>query len=643
VFTSLLFETHVCTSSKTSTEETKPIEGPVYMHPSISTKNFCWGDYSEAHLRSFEALGITLDQFEWWRNLFVGNPFDYTIDSGNGHRDQYNGALSTSTLIRHLQGDIVVGTRSRRSPETGHFVSPWLCLDLDAGPDLITRYDQVCRLFPVLPEVIQSSSSGGLHCYAFFAEEMEVFDLLNPYDGSGLVPRILASHKLQLVSGQIECYPQAIGKEIHGNALRLPFGKDSYLMWPDDLIPEVSTSIGSLKALYCRFALGQVETVTPTALRGCVGVVSRSKKKKPLKRRNSNVSRLRATALESIDRDGLTAPGQLHRALYQKSLHYAIWNWSEEEASVSILKWLDEKNNGYSTTYNESPKLAVKEALSTLTSVMRRFEHRTAWAPMPELTRRETARLLTATPSTLALTDECGVHHSPAKYERFVVNVIRGMKQWVMTQSLREAQFVAASNPEIALGSPEFCKLFADAVQEWWPAITVPIFIVPCPYDFRRSIPGISEATLNFYWRLVGQSKLFTVARHASAFRNLSEAFAVELDFDEQTKSFGDALLQLLPPSAIRDRYSDYHARQLIKEGRQAVHDQPSLTTELDVNEFIRRRLAGLCTACARTDKQSRGNTARSPRSLLRIVAFSDAATGVHRRANRDGNEIPPI
>jgi hypothetical protein len=612
----------------------KVIVPPVFKDPAISPKSFVWEPCQSSQIAALASAGISVATFERFRDLFVRNPFDYSIDSGDGFRDRRNAPLNTSTLIRHLTGQVAVGTRCGRSPVSGRFETTTLCLDLDAGSDLLDRFDRVSRLFPIVPEVIQSSASGGLHLWWFFDAPVELFELFNPYDKSGIVPRLLEGSGLRLENSLIECFPQALSRDFHGNALRLPFGKDSFRLSQDELVPDASTPIGSMHQFFRLMDLGHVEYITLDELRECCASVPA--RRGVSKRKRVQVESIaRSEELKRLDEIGLTGPGQFNQAVFRKALDYCMRGYSESETCVAAAEWLDAKHNGKSDTYNRSPKAAHAELAATVASVYRRFEQRTLWAPLPELTLAEWARIVAATPSVDALTDANGTTHSTAKYERFVADIIRGMKQWVVTQAERDAREVAASLPTTLVGSAAFVKEFAHRARKWWPAPAVPFFCVPCSYNYRRTMPGVSDSTMHFFWKLLRDSSLFRLSQGASQVSGRCETFTVELDFENQQLTHGEALLSLLPASSIRDRYSEHHAKQLIKGGRKEVMRSDS-SGKISIKQFAQRRLSGLCTACATGSGKGSGASVTG-------APFSDGPTVPRQRKRGLNNENPPV
>lgn len=77
--------------------------------------------------------------------------------------------------------------------------------------------------------------------------------------------------------------------------------------------------------------------------------------------------------------------------------------------------------------------------------------------------------------------------------------------------------------------------------------------------------------------------------------------FSTAGETDEPThQSLGAGIIQLLPPSEIRQQYSDYFARQIRADGMAEIASRfrPSARVQ-DLRTYVELRLTGACASCA--------------------------------------------
>lgn len=565
-----------------------------------------WNPLTTQEQDQLIALGIDANLFYFFRRKFVPNGFDFNIDSGNGWRACTNRHVSNAELIAHLAGDAVVAVRCGRDPRTAHYVTDQLTIDLDDGQDLWDRVDRVMRAFGV-PVLSLSSNSGGMHARYFLEEPIELWTLLDPNTGDGIVPRLLLEVGLEPMSGRVEIYPQGKYEKISsGNALRLPFGKGSRFIDAYDRMPmTIGGPIRDLLAVRQLFADEKIEPLSPSELADRARRVRR-KKPKPagavLPAAKSDGPRIQL--LRRLVTTGLTGPGQFNEALYTLSVDYALRRVPKEDAQCLLRRWVEERTNGHSRTFERSQDDAFREADEVLTSVYSRWEERNSWAPRPGLTSFENAWIVAATLTQRKLKDAVtGAEFEAGKVQRFIRDVHDGMKQWVLTRSLRVAETIAVRNPRVAVGSAQFDTWFLEAARSFWPFPPVPLFIVENPYVFRSKVMGVSERTVGALWRIAKETRLFIPHLGACAGAQRAESFAVQLDFgvrgDTTTHSLGAGIIQLLPPSTIREQYSDHFARKIRAEGATEFASRFPLANELNVRSYVEWRLSGACPSCA--------------------------------------------
>lgn len=183
------------------------------------------------------ALGIGAGLFEFFRNTLVPNCSDFSIDHASGWFARSERRICNADLIGHLVGDFVLEVRCRRDPATKHYFTDRFTIALDDGPDLWSRADRTIKAFRA-PVLFLSGNSGGLHARYFLEETVDLFTLLDPRTGDGIVPRLLHEAGLELSPGAVELYPQGSCIAVSsGKALPLPFGKASRLLDPFDRMP----------------------------------------------------------------------------------------------------------------------------------------------------------------------------------------------------------------------------------------------------------------------------------------------------------------------------------------------------------------------------------------------------------------------
>lgn len=566
---------------------------PVLMYPSKAPRQFEWGELGTEEEARLNALGLTPQDFTVVRDFFIGSPFDYVMDSGNDFRQVTNGALSNDRIIGHLEGRYVIGTGARRNVETRRYMTHLLWFDLDAGDDLIARYTLLREAIPTLPLVFRSSESGGLHCCFVLNEPAELFDLLNPFSGDGLVPKLLARVGLELAPGRIEFYPAARSLTTWGNAIRFPFGIGSWLLCPDELIALRPKGPSAAREVARQLRDDEVDLLSLSELHGLAQNASaKGRKPKPRKRSARGPSVTRVREIAELDHRGIQGPGRLNDALFTKSVDFAVRGVRLDDASALLHLWLDARHNGQSRTYNQSPERAQAEAKRVVERVYSDWEFRSRWQTRPGLTLAEVALIDALTPTGAELVGPSGKPQPRLKYQRFLFDLLNGMKQWVITRAVETAQLAAERNPRVNVESTEFDALFRNEAQRWWPYAPVPLFVVENPYQFRLTIPGVSEAVMNAFWRLTTQSMLFKQTRPGSAMHGRSAAYAIQLDFaDEAFERIDDALVHLFTKAQLRERYSDYHARTIVKQGRLVSTPGLSLSCAPSIADCVSRSL----------------------------------------------------
>jgi hypothetical protein len=561
------------------------------MYPTISHDNYDWGSVTAEETARLNAIGVSLPDFATFRDQFIGSPFDYAIDSGNGHRNVAKGALRNSDLIEHLEGRHIVSTRCRRV--AGRYYTPWLWFDIDAGADQCSRYDRLRESIPTAPVVFRSSGSGGLHCL-FRLDEPTPLLSLHSQVGRGLISRVLATTGLELREGTLELYPQPFGVDWRGNAIRAPFGKGSFLLDPVELVPfrPTTVAIGAQLGLFAaHLAEGRIESISLAELQA-IGNTGTSKRGRPTKRspaRRGRAPSLVADECERLDAEGLSGEGQLNASLFALSTRSASRRVPLEDARTLLHGWLDERHNRQSRTYNLSPASAHAEADYVLERAYATYEPSRPWAPAVGLSAEEVALLNSTVRAGDTIADDDGVAHPRLKYLRFLFSVTDGMKSWVLTRAMSEA---AILSERIGLGTAEFERAFDERVRPWWPFVPTPTFYVDSPYSFRRAVRGVSEGTMNSFWRLARESGQFPVARTASEWGGRCAAYVKVLDFRSPLyPTLEAALARSLPRDRLADCFGPYGVRRILSATEPAMDSSWPWSTR--IREYVMNRLAG--------------------------------------------------
>jgi hypothetical protein len=580
------------------------------MNPEYPKTISDWHELTADELARLDALSLHVSEFLFFRDTFVSHAYDYTCDAGNGWRTVFDGRLTNDELIRHLEGLVILGTGCGRHPENDRYITHRFVIDLDPGPDQWEYYQRVRGVFGD-PLLFRSSARDGLHAHYFLSEAVECDTLYHPGSGDGLLPRLLSEGGIELAPGRVEIMP--LGKYINkhgtptlGRRARLPFGRDYQLLEHDTGIAMSLPGVDSLRRARDVFTRSYVEPVDVEDLRADAARIGRPGRR-PTRRAKGSGSMASALAdhIARLDNTGLERPGELNDALFAKAVSHALSGLTQDEAAERLVNWLDASHNGQSTTYNRDPQKARAKALEISAYVYDTWRHASSVAPRPGLTEYEATMIhaLINGDGTEVPDPETGECFARYKVEAFIFEVMNGMKQWVMTRCLFAARNIVARHPDVAVGSAEFDVLFAKEVRRFWPNPNVPLFIVENPYAFRRSIDGVSEASVTPLWRIAKHTGLFHLARRAHQYSGRCEAYTVRLDFNDSgtrtVRTMAEALVAMLPPSELREQYSAHYAQRIRKEGHQPATTRLASAHRDAVIEYVARRLDGMCHACA--------------------------------------------
>jgi len=547
---------------------------------------------TRAQLQRLAAIGLSAGDLPFFRHHFVGHPFEYITRSGDGDWQLIrNRPLSNACLVRHLeQRDYWVGTGCRWDSDRKRFVTDYLILDLDAGDDLLARYDTVRSVLALPSLLFRSSRSGGLHAYWFLSAAVELHELRTMHGQGGAVMRLLAASGLHEADGRMEVYPRGHYRQ-YGvqNRVRLPFGSGSRLLDPHTLQPLTGGRPGEdLRLVRSMFEVGQLCRLDVRELRqraaGCPAVRTRSAPSTQQLARAPSAGVCPVSDSDGCWHDGLTGPGQLNTATASLAFQMRRDGVPEEAASDRIVAWLHERHGGHSRTYNASPARAVAQVRAEVHRIYARSWQRRVWSDLPGLSPFEIRSLLAVLEGDHARVDPAtGVMLSRFKLERFGFELLRRAKQYVLTMATPPAQTLLAAYPDYGFPPSETARGLDD-MRSIWPDPTRGDFVVPVPYALRVSLDGVSEMVQGPLWRALLHAGLFRPHVPSWAEAHRAATFMVTLDFGawsdvlDRFQSFERGVSWRLEDSDIRRRYSRHHVRRILRAPREvSLVSRPSV------------------------------------------------------------------
>ena len=277
-----------------------------------------------------------------YRRAFVSSHYPPFIVStqGKGWHTEKRGHLTDGKVSDHLAGQYYVGTIPR------HFTHN-IALDLDnhdkrSARTLDRRTEQARQAFGEAAPLAFSTPSGGRHLYYLlsgpaWSDRARAFAVDK-----------LQEHGLELQPGQIEVYPDG------GRALRLPLGRDCWLLDPDTLLPVDGHRDANLHTLQGILADHRYDTLEiPPGYRA----TERPQEAVTGRRRASG--RSVGEFMEEVDRllrDGLWMSSQRNRAFLKLTWFMrVIWGFDAERTEGELWAWIQQYHNGYSREYQASP------------------------------------------------------------------------------------------------------------------------------------------------------------------------------------------------------------------------------------------------------------------------------------------------
>ena len=401
-------------------------------------------------------IGLSLTDFAFFLARFIGHRWQFIKSQPSGDwSSRKNEYLTDWLLVRHLAGDIVVGTGCRWNDERRIFCTPYVIIDVDHNgdeADLNARYSRVIAALGAPTYVVKSSDSGGLHVY-YFLTRSEPLHALRAWNGrDGDVMRLLEAEGLREENGSIEVYPRGHYKDRgQQNRVRAPFGVGSCLLDPVTLSPISEPGPASLILARAMFERGDVRLVDPMAWasrRSALAHPMKAPSPRPdeiPRRKRPRLAELRkrsvdraptghhATMVERWLTDGLTSQKELNKAAGALAFHYRFGlRLSLENATARLLEWLESHHNGKSRTYNASPVRARAQVSGVVERVYKRAKPKSAsirwdWVLVRGLSEFEARAVLTSLEQPSETCDpNTGVELDPYKLQSYAFELLPG-------------------------------------------------------------------------------------------------------------------------------------------------------------------------------------------------------------------------
>jgi hypothetical protein len=243
---------------------------------------------------------------------------------------------------------------------------------------------------------------------------------------------------------------------------------------------------------------------------------------------------------------GLTRSGQRNEALFTLAIDLAGRGVPRDEAVVELRRWLLDRNNGASATFNRDVGLALRDIEPIVATVYERSQRRSAgtWGSPRALSEYEVLAILAALYEDEARTDPAtGELIDRYELERFLFEIVRRAKEWIAVQAAKGAR---ARDPlSVSI----------------WPDHGRAEFIVQIPKAMRRKIPGFGRHRDVVLWRTLASRGILRRVQGSSAKARRGARYALHLDFgalSENSREFNclaTALKALVAPTQIADRY----------------------------------------------------------------------------------------
>ena len=559
---------------------------------------------TEKGMSRLAMIGLAVVDLAFFIGRLIGHRWQY-IYRRPGHDGWISAGkkyLTDWLVVRHLAGDIVVGTGSRWDNQSRDLRTSYVLVDLDNNgdeADLRARFRRVTAALGPASYVIRSSESGGVHVY-YLLTRAEPLHALRAFGGrNGDVMHLLDAEGMREENGRVEVYPRGQYKNPERGQQtrnRAPFGIGSCLLDPVTLAPITEPGPASLIRARTMFERGEIRLVDPmewaakrTALPRAVIANSppppadgKPKGKRPRvadmrKRAVRNApSGHDAAKVERWLTYGLTSWKELNKASGALAFYFRfVLGLSREEATARLLEWLETHHNGKSRTYNASPARARTHVTGVVERVYRRAKAksarpRTEWVTVRGLSEFEARTVLTSLDRPSETCDPAtGEELDRYKLQSYAFELLRLAKQYVLTV------ISAAINGTGEQAIPETVMVTV------WPDRTRPEFVVPMPVNLREGrarsgtgfIKGIGRDRRWPLWRAIKQAGLFRLRQPALNLPWVKRwaLYLVRLDFGAfsvdgaEFPNLDVALVRLLSSGQRRAGFTDYRCRKLAK------------------------------------------------------------------------------
>jgi len=296
-----------------------------------------------------QAAGLSQEDCEFYCRQFASCRRPYIKRKDDSWRYCKYHSLQDDQIADHLAEINTYGTTS--GPETDYIV-----IDIDlhdnsinSKKDFHKRLERIYELFPA-SVLIRSSSSGGIHLYQFFEDHHPLQDVLQ------FTENRLRHASLYLAPGRIELFPR------ENRGLRLPLGKDSYL-----LDPETLTRASASKAedvFYLRNTCDRLllEEVYDEEDYAYVPNRIAANTENPIRAivRISNSTQFDKKCQHYLEH-GLEHFSTRYR-ITSMLICYALFHLhhSEEQTYKFVEDWLIRKHNSYSKDWNRNPNSVLR-------------------------------------------------------------------------------------------------------------------------------------------------------------------------------------------------------------------------------------------------------------------------------------------
>lgn len=546
-----------------------------------------WLPLRTVDLARLSRLRVPVDAFLFFRDLFIGDRFDFAVLNADRQRFRIvrDRPISSAELIRHLEGEIVCATGAApvdrsivgESLGTGH-MTRWFVVDLDADAmghhgagTLFTRYDAVCAIFGVPHLLHRSSDSGGLHLRYFLKHWTRLEDLRDPRGRGGTLNQLLHGHGLHEKPGSVEFYPRGKYQQSLGNRLRLPFGVGSRLLDPYDHSPLSPGTLSDLLYTWNQFAGVELPTLDLSELTGEITPHSPSKTARP---KRAMAATSWQVSVDKVRVEGLSAEGQFNNVIGVLAWEEARLGNDPDLARENLRRWLTKNHHGCSRTFNASPDRAYREIDEIVSRVYQRCKPTAV--RRPPLNGVDIARIVSATWDDACIVDaKTGDVYPRLKLQRYLTQIFTAAKQAILTRARGMLADPNSSVHQDGLGSIEALRAAIAALQ-----CEPGVFEVALPYNLRVTFDGSSPTAQLALWRLALRTGLIRRVRAHNTWKRKAARYAIPLDFGSGESIGLEEYLYRIPTDELRKKYSPHYVRAIRTASLKTVLDRPSVATE---------------------------------------------------------------